>query len=261
MAKAKPPRAHLRKLAIVLAALAVLAALPFFPPTGRALGGLFALSADGPTVAAYPSLLRRELARRRDPYSAYAQIPKTLDHALIAVEDKRFKLHDGIDPIALVRVLIENIGNDRVDHGGSTITLQLARMVLHIRRRQPSLAAEFASDLRMVRGALIIEHDFGKRKILALYFNAVYLGRGATGVAAAARAYFNTTLQGLSEAQCIYIAGLPQAPARFGADPSGKLSMARYRHVIATMERNGYLTKQQAAALDGAQLFPRLSGK
>jgi len=187
----------------------------------------------------------------------YSHIPACLEEAIVSVEDKRFLRHGGVDPIALLRVLVEDAENDRVDHGGSTITLQLARLILQIPRRQPSAFAEAASQFRIARSALIVEHDFSKRKILELYLNGVYLGRGATGVTAAAGAYFNATLQRLTEAQCIYIAGLPKAPARFGSDPSGPEAMARYRHVIATMERNGYITAEQAAALGSLQLFSR----
>jgi penicillin-binding protein 1A len=106
-----------------------------------------------------------------------------------------------------------------------------------------------------MRAALIVEHAYSKQRILELYLNGVYLGHGATGVAAAAEAYFHVPIQRLNEAQCIYTAGLPNNPSRFGADPSGEAAMARYRHVIATMVRNGYLTEHEAAALRGVQLF------
>jgi membrane peptidoglycan carboxypeptidase len=251
-------RQHLRSVPITVGALLALAALLFYPPVERALGGIFALSADGATVAKYPDWLRRRSRKDNWGYVDYSHIPACLEQAIVSVEDKRFPLHGGIDPIALLRVLIEDAENDHLDHGGSTITLQLARMILHIPRRQPSAFAEVASQFRIVRAALMVEHDFSKQKILELYLNSVYLGRGATGVRAAAEAYFNVTLQRLNKAPCIYIAGLPKAPARFGADPSGEQAMARYRHVIATMERNGYLTKEQDVALDDEQLFSRL---
>ena len=69
------------------------------------------------------------------------------------------------------------------------------------------------------------------------------------------RSVLSVPLLRLNEAQCIYMAGLPNNPGRFGADPSGEAAMARYRHVIATMERNGNLPEQKAAALGGVQLF------
>jgi membrane peptidoglycan carboxypeptidase len=261
MLKEKPQRRRVPKLAIAGAAAALCAVLFLFPPVQRALGGLLALSADGVAVTRYPEGLRRNLIKHNGGYVDYAHIPNCLDRALISVEDKRFMLHGGIDPIALVRVVFEDVENNRVDHGGSTLTLQLARMMLHISRRQPAQLAQLTSKLRMVRAALIIEHDFSKQKILELYFNAVYLGRGATGVSAAAQAYFNMPLQKLNEGQCIYMAGLPLAPARFGADPPGAAAMARYRHVIATMQRNGFLTEQQATAVAGEPLFSHLSAR
>jgi penicillin-binding protein 1A len=248
-------RSYVRTAAIAAAAAVVFAALLFLPPVDRALGGLFARSADGATVANYPERLREQLARHEWGYVDYAHIPAELVQALISVEDKRFWLHGGIDPVALVRALAQDAQNDHVDHGGATIPLQLARMILQIPRRQPSALAELTSQLRIMRAALILEHDDNKQKILELYLNGVYLGHGATGVAAAAEAYFYVPVERLDEAQCIYMAGLPNNPGRFGADPSGDAAMARYRHVIATMVHNGYLTERTAAALDGARLF------
>ena len=239
----------------------MLGASLFLPPTARAIGALLAHSADGATIAAYPQWLRRQTARHHRGYVEYADIPSCLTQALISVEDKRFLLHGGVDPLALARALFEDAQNPHIDHGGSTITLQLARMILGVPRHQPSETAEVASQLRVVRGGLIVEHDFSKQEILELYLNAVYLGRRTTGVMAAADAYFHTPLQRLDQGQCIYMAGLPNDPARFGADPSGPRAMARYRHVIATMERNGYLTENQGIALADDPLFPRLSAR
>jgi len=259
MAEQARHRRSLRAAAITAAGLAVFAALLFAPPVDRALGGLFAWSADGETIADYPHWLRQEAGKRRWGYAEYPDIPRCLENAIVSVEDKRFFFHGGVDPFAAARAIVEDAQNDRVDHGGSTITLQLARMILRVPRRQPSPWAELTSQLRVMRGALIVEHDFSKQKILELYLNGVYLGRRTTGVVAAAKAYFQLSLPRLDQAQCIYLAGLPNDPTRFGADPSGGRAIARYHHVIATMERNGYLTKDQAVALTDDQLFSRVS--
>ncbi|MGH6673463.1 MAG: transglycosylase domain-containing protein [Xanthobacteraceae bacterium] len=250
---------HLRTAVLIVGMVAALAALLSFPPIDRGLGGAFAFSADGATIAKYPHWLRQQAAKHHGSYVDYSTLPACLTEAVISVEDKRFLLHGGVDPVAASRALIEDAQNDRVDHGGSTITLQLARMILHVPRRQPSAIAELTSQLRVLRGALIVEHDFSKEKILELYLNGVYLGRRATGVAAAAEAYFHMPLAQVSNAQCIYMAGLPNDPTRFGADPSGDFAMARYRHVIATMERNGYLTRDRAVALANQHLFSHVS--
>lgn len=261
MPGAKPLQRFTRAAAIAAAALVALAAVLFLPPIDRAIGGLLAASADGATVATYPDWLRREAARHHWGYVDYSQLPRCLKQAIVSVEDKRFFVHGGVDPVALLRVVVEDAVNNRVDHGGSTITLQLARMILHVPRRQPSLLAKATSELRIVRAALMVEHDFSKQEILELYLNGVYLGRRATGVSAAAEAYFQLPLSQLNEAQCIYMAGLPNDPTLFGADPSGARAIARYHHVIATMQRNGYLSDAQAVALDDDQLSLRVSAK
>jgi penicillin-binding protein 1A len=259
MPEKAPLHSRLRAAFLVAAAIAAFVALLFLPPTASAIGGVFAHSADGATIAAYPQWLRQRAARRHRGYVDYTDIPPYLTQSIISVEDKRFLLHGGIDPLALARALVEDAQNSRVDHGGSTITLQLARMILRVPRHQPSAFDELMSQLRVVAAGLVVEHDFSKQQVLELYLNAVYLGRRATGVTAAAQAYFHTPLQQLDRAQCIYMAGLPNDPARFGADPSGARAMARYRHVIATMQRNGYLTQQQAVALADKPLFSRLT--
>lgn len=254
-------RRHVLNAAAAAGLVAALVILAFIPPVDRLLGGLFALSEDGAAVANYPAWLHEQAAKHHWTYVDYSQMPPCLEQAIVSVEDKRFFLHGGIDPLALARVLVEDAQDDRVDHGGSTITTQLARMILHEPRKQPSAAAKLESELRIMRAALIVEHDFGKRKILELYLNGVYLGRRATGVWAAAEAYFGIPLQQLTQGQCIYLAGLPNDPTRFGAEPSGERAIARYRHVIATMQRNGYLTREQADALEDDQLFLRLTEK
>jgi membrane peptidoglycan carboxypeptidase len=254
-------RRHIRNAALAACALAALAILAFLPPVDRLVGAAAALSDDGAIVANYPDELHAASLKHHRVYVDYSQMPRCLEDAIVSVEDKRFFLHGGVDPLAIVRVLVEDAQNDRVDHGGSTITLQLARMILRVPRKQPSSSAKLFSELRIMRAGLIVEHDFSKQKILELYLNGVYLGRRATGVQAAAEAYFNAPLQQLNRAQCVYLAGLPNDPARFGADPSGDRAMARYRHVIATMERNGYLTDRQAVALDTDHLYLQLTEK
>ncbi len=228
----------------------------FFPPATRALGGLFVGTADGVHIAAYPAGLRGQFAARGGEYVPFADIPPCLTEAVVSVEDKRFYRHAGFDPVAAVRVFFANFSNDHLDHGGSTITQQLARGILGIPQVQPSWTALIGSQVRILRGALILEHDFSKQYILELYLNSDYFGRGAFGIAAAAQAYFGTDLGHLTMGQCIYLGGLPQAPAFFGRDPGDPAALARYAHVIATMERNGYLTAADAAALRTEPLFP-----
>jgi membrane peptidoglycan carboxypeptidase len=238
-----------------IGAVLVLAALILLPPVERVLGGASADSPDAVTITEYPDVLHQQAKKRKGVYVEYSQIPRCLEQAIISVEDKRFWLHAGIDPIAVIRVLLEDAENDHVDHGGSTITQQLARMILNLPHRRLPILAKLVTQLRIFRASFIIEHDFSKQTILELYLNSAYFGRGATGAATAAEAYFGTSLERLNEGKCVYLAGLVQAPTLFGANPSGERAIARYRHVIVTMERNGYFKENKALALSGEQLF------
>jgi membrane peptidoglycan carboxypeptidase len=99
----------------------------------------------------------------------------------------------------------------------------------------------------VVKYGLILEHDFPKDKILELYFNSIYYGRHAQGFAAAAKIYFHTDPAHLTQAQCYYLTGLPQAPSYFGSDTEA--AALRYHHVLSTLERNGYITSTEERRL------------
>jgi membrane peptidoglycan carboxypeptidase len=244
----------LRYLLTAFFALFILAMI-FFYPLGRIVGGWLAHSDMGQVIAAYPDALAEQSRSRKGGYIAYGDVPGCLRQAIVSVEDKRFHTHSGIDPFAAVRVTIENLRDDGEDHGGSTITQQLARAILEVPRRQPHMFAEVTSRLAVMRGSLILEHYFSKEKILELYLTSIYFGKGATGIGAAAAAYFGKDLRELDRAECIYLAGLPQAPTTFGLDPDGDYARERFAHVVATMERNGYVSRDEAAAIEAEQLF------
>ncbi len=209
-------------------------------------GAIFALTSGG-IVARYPAQLEAAYAERGGTYLPFSAIPHCAVQGTTSVEDKRFFYNPGVDPIALVRAGFATFKNDHQDHGGSTITQQLSRIIIDEPRAQPSLPAEIWSELRVVKYGLILEHDFSKQRILELYLNSVYYGRGALGFAAAARTYFNESPAQLSRAQCYYLTGLPQAPSYFGSHPSA--AAARYLHVLSTLRRNRYLTAAQEASL------------
>ena len=236
--------AALRFVAYAIAAAVGCVAL--FYMTAYFFGTLFALTSGG-IVARYPAKLEASYMARGGTYLPFSAIPRCGVQGTVSVEDKRFFYNPGVDPIALVRAGLATFRNDHQDHGGSTITQQLARIVIREPRAQPSLIAELWSELRVVKYGLILEHDFSKEKILELYLNSVYYGHGAVGFYAAAHAYFNTDPRRLTAAQCYYLTGLPQAPSYFGSDPAA--AALRYLHVLSTLRRNGYLTSEEAALL------------
>ena len=226
-----------------------------FDPLTSALGVLLSHGQAERVVLDYPAQLRRELEAKRFRYVPYAAIPSCARQGIVSVEDKRFFSNSGIDIVAIVRVIGMAFVNDHTDHGGSTLTQQLARIIIQEPRNEPSMLAEVLGLLNILRYTLIVNHEFTKPEIMELYFNGVYFGRHAQGIAQAARAYFHAGLDHLSLGQCLYLTGLPQAPSFFGRDPAGPAALRRYRHVLATMVRNGYLSQAVTRGLERKDLF------
>jgi membrane peptidoglycan carboxypeptidase len=233
------------RFGMYVAAAIVLSAALFYP-LSYLFGAFFAYT-SGNAVAQYPAALRHTLSAKHETYLPYNEIPRCAIDGAVSVEDKRFFHHPGIDPIAIMRVVFQNFHNDHQDHGGSTVSQQLARLIIAEPRRQPSLLSELWSELRVVKYGLVVEHDFSKDKILELYLNGIYYGRHAQGFAQAAEAYFHTGAAGLSQAQCYYLTGLPQAPSYYGSDPQA--AHKRYLHVLETLRSNGRITTAQERVL------------
>jgi penicillin-binding protein 1A len=188
-------------------------------------------------------------ARFGDSYGAYltlAQISRWLAKAVVAIEDRRFYQHPGIDPIGIGRAFVRNVQAGRVIEGGSTISQQLAKMAFLTPER---------SIVRKVKEALYtlwIEARFDKAKILELYLNRVYLGSGAYGVDAAARRYFAKPASDLTLAEAAMLAGLIRAPSRYAPTRDLKLARARAEVVLNSMVQTGSIGPADAAAAKAA---------
>ena len=136
------------------------------------------------------------------------QLPPYLPNAVIAIEDRRFRSHFGVDPIGLMRAAYTNFTSGRVSQGGSTLTQQLAKNLFlepdrTIKRKIQELVLAFW-----------LEAEYSKDEILEMYLNRVYLGSGAYGVDAAARRYFGKSARLMTVAEAATIAGLLKAPSR-----------------------------------------------
>jgi penicillin-binding protein 1A len=136
------------------------------------------------------------------------QLPPYLPQAFIAIEDRRFHSHHGIDPIGILRAVIANILHRGVAQGGSTLTQQLAKNLFLTQERT------FERKLQEVVLALWLEHKFSKAEILDLYLNRVYFGAGAYGVEAAAQRYFGKSARQVTLAEAALLAGLVKSPSR-----------------------------------------------
>ncbi len=179
---------------------------------------------------------------RYGDYLELRQMSPWLPKAVVAIEDRRFYRHPGIDPIGLARALVQNVRAGHVVQGGSTISQQLAKLAFLSPER--SLARKAKEALY----TLWIEARFSKHEILEAYLNRVYLGSGAYGVDAAARRYFAKPASELSLAEAAMLAGVIKAPSYFA--PTRDLALARKRAavVVNSMVEQGLASREQATA-------------
>jgi penicillin-binding protein 1A len=183
------------------------------------------------------------LANRGDtggPAVSLRDMPPYLPKAFIAIEDRRFHAHWGIDPVGIARALTRNAMGAGGMQGGSTITQQLAKNLFLTRERTVSRKIQEAIL------ALWLERRFSKDQILELYMNRVYFGSGAYGVEAAAQRYFGRSARQVTLAESAILAGLMVAPSRLAPNRNPEGAAARAGLVIAAMAREGFITDQMA---------------
>ncbi|MDQ0316600.1 transglycosylase domain-containing protein [Amorphus orientalis] len=182
-----------------------------------------------------------------------AEMSPHLPEAVMAIEDRRFRDHFGIDPIGLARAAASNLRAGGLVEGGSTLTQQLAKNLF--------LTPERTIERKMqeVLMALWLEAKYSKDEILEMYLNRVYLGAGAYGVDAAAQRYFDTSARNLDLAQSAMIAGLLKAPTRYAPTNHPEAAAARARVVLQAMAEEGYITpiEAQIASANPAQVVSR----
>lgn len=168
-------------------------------------------------------------------YTTIDQLPETYIDAVLAVEDKRFYSHPGIDPIAIGRAFVNDIRAGAYVEGGSTITQQLAKNQY------------FTQDKKIVRKiaemfmAFKIESVLDKDKIFELYVNSIFFGNGYYCVYDAAQGYFGKVPYDMNFDECTILAGVPNVPTNYNPVASPELARQRQAQVIEKMERAGYL--------------------
>ncbi len=171
------------------------------------------------------------------------QLPTEMKDAMVAVEDRRYYMHPGVDPIGITRSFYVRAVEGRWTQGGSTITQQLARNVYLNNNK------EFGRKMREIILALAMETKFSKEQILELYLNKVYFGGGAYGVDAASRKFFDHGAEELSLAEAAIIAGLVKAPSRYSPTADAKAALGRAGVVIEVMQDAGMITAAEAASV------------
>ncbi len=176
---------------------------------------------------------------------ALKDLPPYLPKAFIAIEDRRFYSHFGIDPVGIARALVTNVVHRGVSQGGSTLTQQLAKNLFLTQERT------MQRKLQEVELALWLERKHSKNEILELYLNRVYFGSGAYGVEAAAQRYFGKSAKNVTVAEAAMLAGLVKSPSRLAPNRNPEGAEARAQIVLAAMAEAKFISDAQAKASIG----------
>ena len=233
---------------------------------GGTLLGIKYLSRDLPSIDALqtiePSVKTMIFAANGDTLREFytenrtivslSRIPVSLQQAAIAVEDRRFHQHYGIDLRRLVGVVWINLTTSR-SPGGSTLTQQLARNLF------PKLLPSQKRITRKFREWMVaaqIESIYTKDEILAMYLNQIYLGKGSYGVQAASHTFFAKDIWELGPAECTMIAGMIQLPERYSPFNYLDRAYSRRATVLETMIKAGYLTRAEAETIGATEVHP-----
>jgi penicillin-binding protein 1A len=197
----------------------------------------FVFAADGSELGVIPA------ERNRTPVSR-AQISPWVPKATVAIEDRRFYQHGGVDPVGIARAFVADVRAGKFAQGGSTITQELVRNLYLSRDRT------LKRKLTEACLAIKLAQQWPKDKILTAYMNQVFYGNHAYGIEAAAETYFSRTAKQLNLEQAALIAGLPQAPSSYDPFRNPEAALARRSDVLHAMLVNGAITSSQFARAD-----------
>jgi penicillin-binding protein 1C len=185
-------------------------------------------------------------------------VPPRLTAATLAAEDRRFYRHPGIDPVSVVRAARVNLAEGRVVEGASTISMQVAKLLLT--RRHPERRRGALAKLHEALVALRLEHRFSKHEILARYLNLASYGNQFVGAERASQGYFGVSAAMLTPAQAAYLAALPQRPSTFNPYRTPDAARTRQRAILRRMAAAGAIGADELAlALDERLALKRAS--
>jgi membrane peptidoglycan carboxypeptidase len=217
------------------------------PPAGNSV----LLAADGTPITYFYDENRRPVASD--------EIAPVMKHALVAIEDARFYVHNGLDVEGTARALVKNIVAGSVEEGGSTITQQLVKQTLlqtatDAEAGRAAVERSVARKVREARLALALEDLYSKDELLTRYLNIVYFGRNAYGVQPAARAFFGIDAADLTLPQAALLAAVVQSPSDHDpfTDPDG--ATQRRNVVLERMAAQDYISAGEAAEARAAPL-------
>ena len=176
------------------------------------------------------------------------QIPRSMIDAILAIEDRRFYTHWGIDPWRLAGALINDVLSGRPEQGASTITQQLARNLFLTHEKT------LTRKLKEMALAIRIEQTYTKDEILEMYFNQIYFGEGAYGLDAASKVFYGKPVQEMTLTECALLAGLPRNPRDYSPRREPDRALKRRNLVLAAMLQTKRISRAQYEAASEAPL-------
>lgn len=181
-----------------------------------------------------------EIKNETENYTTYDKLPQNYINAVIAVEDRRFWSHNGIDLLSITRAVVKDVQQMRLVEGGSTITQQLAKNTYFTQKK------EFTRKIAEIFMAFQYEKECSKEEIFELYVNTMYFGDGYYCIYDAAEGYFDKPVGDMNLYECTLIAGIPNAPSVYAPTKNPELARQRQAQVLYKMVKYNYLTQEEA---------------
>ena len=178
--------------------------------------------------------------KAKENYTNIDDISLTFINAMVAVEDRRFYMHNGVDVIGIARAFAKNIKDKNLTEGGSCITQQLAKNMYFINDNT------FSRKIAEIFISVELEKKLSKKEILELYFNVIYYGSGYYNIYDASMGYFNKTPAKISDYEATLLAGIPNAPSVYSLKNNPDLAKQRQKTVVNAMVDMKYLTHSEA---------------
>ncbi len=195
--------------------------------------------------------MAENIKNSREHYTEYKELPQNYIDAVVAVEDRRFFEHRGIDIVSIGRAIVTNIRAKELVEGGSTITQQLAKNTYFTQNKK--MSRKFAE----IFMAFEYEKNYTKDEILEFYVNYSYFGGGNYCVGDACKYYFNKTPSEMDLYDSTLLAGIPNAPSIYDPKKNSNLAWQRQKQVLRKMVRCKYLTQEQADSISSIRYEDR----
>ncbi len=195
-------------------------------------------------------------------YVYYDDIPKMYIDAFVAIEDRRFWTHNGIDVKGILRAAVKGVASGNFDEGASTITQQLIKNhVFNVGMGETTFLDKLERKIQEQYLALELEKRYSKEQIVEYYVNTIYLGSGAHGIQAASETYFGKSMNELTLSEIAVIAGIPQNPSAYDPTIYPENNAERRKDVLDNMLKEGYITEAQYEEALADDVYARIESE